>query len=184
MYSQIKDLFGKYLFGVDELKNIFKNINSIEIPYDIEYLTKYKDTHILILGSNVSIKNMLPMFNMNPDYQPCFYNQDWYLNEEFINKKLENKWYLVRKELKPESRGKLPDNNSNLSSAVLLTYTFFANYIINNEILWKHDFIWCSDVDHNDDQVYVGRYLDPDKINKDGFNIHRHLKIKNNLGIL
>ena len=35
----------------------------------------------------------------------------------------------------------------------------------------------------NSDQIYVGRYIDPIKINKNGFSIHRHLKIKNNYGI-
>jgi hypothetical protein len=176
-----KELFGKYFFGVDEIINIFNNIKMVDIPYDIDFLKKYSDTHILILGTEITIKDMIDIFGMNPKYEPCFYNQDWFLKEDFINKKLENKWYLLKRDLIPESRGKLSSNN-NLPSAVLTTYTFFINYFINSEILWKNEFIWCSDVDHNGDQIYTGRYLDIDQMNNNGFNIHRHLKIKNNFG--
>jgi len=50
-------------------------------------------------------------------------------------------------------------------------------------LLWKSDFIWCSDKDKNGDQIYVGRYRDPLGVNKNGFNIHRHLKIRNYYGL-
>ena len=45
-------------------------------------------------------------------------------------------------------------------------------------MLWRHDFIWCDDSDHNGDRIYTGRYIDPNGINKNGFNIHRHLSIR------
>lgn len=46
------------------------------------------------------------------------------------------------------------------------------------EKLWYHDFVWCSDVDHNGDRIYVGKYNDIDGVNKDGFSIHRHLALR------
>ena len=70
---------------------------------------------------------------------------------------------------------------SKLPSALLCAFVFFSNYYnTNGELLWKNDFTWCSDIDSNDDQIYVGRYIDVKGLNKNGFNIHRHLKIKNN----
>ena len=45
-------------------------------------------------------------------------------------------------------------------------------------------FIWCNDVDANGDRIYVGRYFDPLGISKNGFSVHRQLRIKNNYGCI
>ena len=50
--------------------------------------------------------------------------------------------------------------------------------------LWNYDYVWCKDRDNTGDQIYVGRYTDPDGINADGFEIHRHLSIKKSYGAL
>jgi hypothetical protein len=131
---------------------------------------------------------MLKIFGANPSKkEPCFYNQDWYLNENFAkDKTLELKWYLISKTTDKKTRGKNPEElkkhiskTENFPSAVLATFVFFAYYLhTGGDILWKEDFIWCKDRDSNGDRIYVGRYKDPKKINKNGFNIHRHLQIK------
>ena len=64
-------------------------------------------------------------------------------------------------------------------SAILCVYTFFAYYYAQKGLLWYHDFIWCSDTDHNGDRIYVGKYHDVDGVNKNGFSIHRHLALRN-----
>ena len=51
-------------------------------------------------------------------------------------------------------------------------------YFARKEYLWWHDFVWCSDVDHNGDRIYVGKYHDIDGVNKNGFSIHRHLALR------
>jgi hypothetical protein len=121
---------------------------------------------------------------MNPEIQePCFYNQDWYLKEDFIQSTLENRWYLLKKNVIEESRAVLPDvllkQKMSFPSAILCTYTFFAYYYAAGELLWYHDFVWCSDTDHNGDRIYVGKYHDIDDVNKNGFSIHRHLALRN-----
>ena len=63
-------------------------------------------------------------------------------------------------------------------SAILTSFVFFSYYLLSRELLWKNDFTWCSDLDNNGDQIYTGRYIDPKGINKNGFNIHRHLSIR------
>ena len=60
----------------------------------------------------------------------------------------------------------------------MCTYTFFVFYLCRHEKIWNHDFIWCSDRDHNGDRIYVGKYHDIDGVNKNGFSIHRHLALR------
>jgi hypothetical protein len=62
--------------------------------------------------------------------------------------------------------------------AVLCAFAFFVNWFYNSECVWEHDFVWCKDVDHNNDRIYVGKYRDTNGLNKNGFSIHRHLAIK------
>lgn len=196
-----RNIFGNNFIGIEELKPFFFKVgikdtgNTLvpEINYSTEELHKYSQGYILILGlpkisnTELSIGTLRKVFGVNSDIsQPCFYNQDWYLKEDFINKTLKNRWYLIKKEVLEESRSVQPVEllNQNLSfpSAVLCTYTFFANYYANNELLWYHDFVWCSDVDHNGDRIYVGKYHDIDGVNKNGFSIHRYLGLRNCYG--
>ena len=64
-------------------------------------------------------------------------------------------------------------------TAILCAYTFFVYYFLTGEHLWYHDFVWCSDADHNGDRIYVGKYHDVDGVNKNGFSVHRHLALRN-----
>ena len=195
--EQAKELFGSNFIGWDELKPLFErmelSLSSIRIPdihYSIGDLKKYSKDYILILGMpklgdrKLSIANFRECFGMNPDVsEPCFYNQDWYMNEEFIHDTLEARWYLLRKEVMENSRTVQPtellSENINFPTAILCVYTFFAYYYaVEDEILWRHDFVWCSDTDHNGDRIYVGKYHDVDGVNKNGFSIHRHLALR------
>lgn len=198
-----RNIFGNNFIGIEELKPFFfklgikdtGNILVPEINYSTEELHKYSQGYILILGlskisnTELSIRTLRNVFDVNPDIsQPCFYNQDWYLKEDFINETLKNRWYLIKKEVLEESRSVQPaellKQNFSFPSAVLCTYTFFANYYANNELLWYHDFVWCSDVDHNGDRIYVGKYHDIDGVNRNGFSIHRHLGLRSCYGAI
>lgn len=183
MMNEIKKLYGKNFIGYDDLiqTRLKLNCSNVDINIDMEILKKFKDNHILILGSKNSIMDLRNIFGLEGD--PCFYNQDWYLKENFVTEPLENKWYLVQKDLiergKTSKEVKLP-----LPSAILTTYTFFMYYLINKEILWKHDYIWNSDLDSNGDQIYTGRYCDAKGINRNGFSIHRYLTVTKNYGFI
>ncbi len=203
-YDEAKKILKKNIIGPDELKKISHKLNispkvfsSIpDIPFSRDFLKTIKGDCILILGisydklgKKISILRMRKLFGVGKKNSPTFYNQDWYEKETFASKNLSYSWYLVSKKIIPESRGKNIDNSefsvaSNFPSAVLTTFVFFCNYFLNNEILWKNDYVWCSDVDHNGDRIYVGRYKDPRKINKDGFSIHRYLKITHHYGLI
>lgn len=169
------------------------------IPFSERMLKKVQKDYILILGTHKDIHKkaltlnvMRDMFGIDPaQSEPCFYNQDWYLKEKFAHKTtLQPQWYLLKKTVDSTTRAKHPDDlgkkmkkGEQFPLAILCAYTFFAYYFLNNKILWEKDFIWCNDMDANGDRIYVGRYKDPKGINKNGFNIHRHLSIKKSYGL-
>jgi hypothetical protein len=136
-----------------------------------------------INGQSVTLRLLRDKFGVNPDVsEPCLYNQDWYLKEDFMNLTLNTQWYLIKKEVIEESRavmpGDLTQRGLKFPLAILCGYTFFAYYFARNEYLWWHDFVWCFDTDHNGDRIYVGKYHDIDGVNKNGFSIHRHLALR------
>ncbi|PIT93557.1 hypothetical protein COU00_03750, partial [Candidatus Falkowbacteria bacterium CG10_big_fil_rev_8_21_14_0_10_43_11] len=139
-------------------------------------------------GQKLTLNSLRDFFGVNPEIkEPCFYNQDWYFKEKFAEQTvLKNKWYLIGKEVDKNTRGKSPETMKGAAfpPAILTAFIFFAYYFhTDGKILWQQDFIWCSDKDNNGDRIYTGRYIDPDRINKNGFNIHRHLSIRQCYGL-
>lgn len=204
-YKEIKNLYGLNFIGPLELSLISENLGIInpnaynnlipKIHYSQEELIIKSKSHILFLfvpffidKGILTICKLREHLGINPfQYEPCFYNQDWYLNEKFANEGLNKfSWNLIKKEVYDESRGLIPDEIEikPMNSALILTYLFFATYFHSNKILWEHDFIWTSDKDSNFDKVYVGRYLDKLGIANKGFSIHRHLSITKHYGQL
>jgi hypothetical protein len=198
-----KEIMGQNFIGLQELISLQEDMG-IFIPEDLGtklpvinfnevLLSKSKNDYLLILGipffkdqTFLNLKKMRDHFGINPEVaEPCFYNQDWYINEEFYLRQLDYKWHLVRNSVIEETRSQNPDEGTfktSFPSAVLGTYVFFAFWYRFHKILWSTDYIWCSDTDHNGDRIYIGRYIDPLGINKNGFSIHRHLKIRANYG--
>jgi hypothetical protein len=203
--NDAKCMFRQNFIGPDEIYDIkdklgiyYSATDIPELPFSMCFLESMRNDYLLILfvpyfkdNTSLTIIKMKEHFGTDPLIaEPCFYNQDWYLNEPFAAKNdLNTRWYLIRKNLIDESRGidytytqKLR-MKSILPSALICTYTFFSYYFHSGgKILWPFDYIWCNDKDHNNDQIYVGRYIDPNKINKNGFSIHRHLSINHNYG--
>lgn len=194
--AEARQIFGENFIGPDEIlktaprSGIRIPLAIPEIPYQKTELKRLAADYILILGSDtmtdegvVDLLSLRGRFGTDPGVkEPCFYNQDWYLNEEFARKTPECKWYLVRKVVFEDSRAVLPsvlEERYSFPSAILCTYTFFVYWFHKGEMLWKNDFVWCCDTDHNGDRIYVGRYSDNTGVNKNGFNIHRHLSLRN-----
>jgi len=92
---------------------------------------------------------------------------------------------LIAKRVLENARASAPEKieavfgDEKFPTAVTCAFAFFAWWHhTGGEKLWKYDFLWCSDRDHNGDRIYVGRYEDPAGVNKNGFNIHRHLALR------
>lgn len=193
-YKLAEKIMGSNFVGIEELKKVKQMklllpTNCPLIPFTEEVLKQKSHDYILILcvdkftnNKNVTIRNIKEIYGKNPDmFEPCFYNQDWYDCENFIDQPVEAGWKFIRKNIYEESRG-VPPNQLMLQfsfpTAVLCTYTFFAVWESLGIKLWYHDFIWCKDMDHNGDRIYVGKYHDVDGVNKNGFSIHRHLELR------
>lgn len=165
-----------------------EKIDAPAVPYSDDVLREYGRTHILIFIpciEKLTILGFRDIFGTDPKKgEPCMYSQDWYLNEQFANTPPDGRWHLIRKNVLEDMRTKPPESiESSLAreafpTAITAAFTFFAWYQLKGETLWKHDFLWCSDRDHNGDRIYVGRYEDPDGVNKNGFNVHRHLSLR------
>ena len=191
--SEAKEIMGTNFIGPHELKQQkvleFELGNIPDIPFSGQTLKDKCKDYILILGINkfsngkeVTIRNLKSYFGLNPDVsEPCFYNQDWYEKESFIDIPMEKEWFLIRKAVYENSRAVQPIEllkKYDFPSAIKCTYTFFISWLTLGVKLWYHDFIWCSDKDHNGDRIYVGKYNDVDGVNKNGFSIHRHLALR------
>lgn len=210
--EKARQIFQKNFIGLEELIKVSDKLgifipesikrNTPSILHSEDFLFAHKDEYLLFLGipyykdgTPLTIVKMREHLGSNPNIsEPCFYNQDWYLNEEFANScKVELKWYLMRKVMSEETRGISPDmivksNNTTgqfLPTALVSAYCFFAWYLLNSgNKLWQNDYLWCSDLDHNKDRIYVGRYIDKELVNKNGFSIHRFLSINDSYGII
>jgi len=197
-YSEAKQLFGKYCIGPDELTSSVPfqfTIGTVpDIPYDEETLKRCAKTHVLVFGpsafadgSPVTLNALRTLLGVDPAVaEPCMYNQDWYLRETFaVETTPGDVWHLLQKNVREDMRAKRPEeieaslsDNERFPTAVTCTLAFFACWYATKERLWNHDFVWCSDHDHNGDRIYVGRYEDPTGVNKNGFNVHRHLALR------
>lgn len=196
--AQAQQLFGKNFIGLQELAGIAAKFPvklpeaAPEIPCTPQELAPLAQDYLLLLGAsampNGKPLNLLALrehCGINPDAsEPCFYNQDWYLNEDFMTTTLEDRWYLIKKNVILATRAASPSDilikmpELHFPSAILCAYAFFACYFARREYLWIHDFVWCDDADHNGDRIYVGKYHDVDGVNKNGFSIHRHLALR------
>lgn len=193
--EKAREILGVHFIGPEELEKC-EPLLSFDIPaevptipYEEESLSKYRDQYFLILGvskfsngKDVTCRNLISIFGKDPDVsEPCFYNQDWYDNEGFVDVPMAEGWFLIRKDVFEDSRAAMPDEllkNLTFPLAISCTYSFFVVWLAANVKLWYHDFVWCRDVDHNGDRIYVGKYHDIDGINKNGFSIHRHLALR------
>lgn len=193
-YGLAEQIMEGSFIGVEELKRI-ENVRFMipetipPIHFKKEFLEQKKKEYILILGIGsfydkepVTIRNLRDIFGKNPDIsEPCFYNQDWYDNEAFIDVPVTDGWYFIRKNVYEDSRAVQPEeliSRHLFPSAISCTYAFFTAWMALGMKLWYHDFVWCRETDHNGDRIYVGKYHDIDGINKNGFSIHRHLALR------
>lgn len=195
--KELQELFGtnfigpeqvNYLLATMKLPNVLdEDIPEMNYPKDI--LKSKANDYLLVMGypgnkkTPLSIIQFRDSFGVDPEKsEPCLYNQDWYMSEDFVKVTLEKRWYLIKKDVLEESRAVMPtgllEKNIIFPSAILCTFAFFAYYFAYGHYLWFHDFVWCSDTDHNGDRIYVGKYNDVDGINKNGFSVHRHLALR------
>jgi hypothetical protein len=199
-FARAQEILGNSFIGPEELMALdgplsFEVATASSLPFLEEELRRNARSHFLVYapqtyadGHPVTINSLRNFFGVDPKIsEPCMYDQDWYLSEEFADTtSLDGRWHLLRRDVLAEARARPLDEvrmaigpHEVLPTAVTCAFAFFAYWLHSGgERLWRNDFLWCSDRDHNGDPIYVGRYEDPDGFNKNGFNIHRHLSIR------
>ena len=197
MVAQLKQLFGRDFIGPSELQGLswpieLGALETPEIAFSEAQLKQAAGSHILIFtppqyatGAPITLNSLRQVFGVDPAAEPCMYNQDWYLKEDFAGKtSLDGHWHLVRRAVREDARGMQPSDierglrGERFPSAVTCAFTFFASWYTTGQKLWVNDFVWCCDRDGNGDRIYVGRYEDPAGLSKNGFNVHRHLALR------
>jgi hypothetical protein len=201
MSEAVKALFGSLYLGPEAWEGFagrFRVAPTQDAPsphWSADFLARHSKTHLLLYapcqhadGAPITLNSLRSCFGVDPAVsEPCFYNQDWYLKEDFAARQpLAPGWHLLQVCAMEEARARTPQDiesalppNATFSLAVNYAFAFFAFWLrTGGKRLWEHDFIWCADRDHNGDRIYVGRYEDPAGINKNGFNIHRHLALR------
>ena len=193
LINEAKEIMKPNFIGPEELKHFSLKAFKLDkigttVPFPKEELEEKREHYLLIYGASqfadkesVNIKNIKRIVSEKKSV-PNFYNQDWYAKEDFIETPIEEGWFLIRKDVYEDSRAISPDELTKIHvfpSAVKCVYSFFVAWVCNDMKLWYEDFVWCCDVDHNGDRIYVGKYHDVDEFNNDGFSIHRHLALRN-----
>jgi hypothetical protein len=199
--AEAAQLFGGNFIGPEQSAH-FASAMGIEytdkhvpdIPFDADTLKKYAEEDALLIltypsainGEVVNLPYLRERWGMDSSEGPCFYNQDWYINESFYkDSHLSFSWNIIHTKVLEDSRGVRPeaaDMESKFPSALLCAYVFFAYYCHCGQFLWEYDYVWCNDHDDTGDRIYVGRYRDILGLSRNGFSIHRHLSIKKNYG--
>ena len=112
-----RQIMGKHFIGPEALSRLDKLALQIPetpapIPFSRQELEQKRDDYLLILGVNalwdgtqVSIRRLKALFGQDPERaEPCFYNQDWYDHEAFIDIPMQIGWFLIKKEVYDSSR--------------------------------------------------------------------------------
>jgi hypothetical protein len=139
------------------------------IPYSKETLRACKDTHVLVAGAPLSMNGIRRIARSD------FYDTDWYDHEAFANdKRLRIRWYLIRKEPVPESRGKTYDQQTTLLTkeeevpfACEVTYMVILYWLVHGERLLPDVYVRCQEKASDGRRVDVGCFV------SDGFTVDR-----------
>ena len=134
----LESLFGNNFIGPEQVNNLLnemglqflKKEDVPEMNYTMDLLQSKASDYLLVMGYAgdddypLNIIRFRDTFGVNPEQkEPCLYNQDWYLAEDFVNETLAKRWYLIKKDVIEESRAVMPADlmgqNISFPSAIL-----------------------------------------------------------------
>lgn len=166
-HKRAKDILGKNFISIDEVKKYLgttfsgKDVEKLaEIPWSEETLESVKDTHILLPGHPLSI---LEIREKAPKKTFYSYGDAWYNNQSFATKeKVELRWYLIRKDIQPNSTSKTYQEQLALLSkqeenpkAVEMVYAMTLFWLARKEKLFTERWARCADLGSDGSRVFV-----------------------------
>lgn len=139
------------------------------IPWGESYLHERRHTHVLVAGYPVSITELCSEYDY---YNACFrthistgpFYDGWQREEAFAKPKLDVRWYLLRKEAVPGTKGKsfsdqlsLLPSDEYLPSACEVLYAAYLYYAVRGMFLFQGSRTEGEDVRTRDEHFRGGR---------------------------
>ena len=131
------------------------------VPFSAEVLTACRDTHVLVACAGISFMEVWRLKTS------LFYAKDnpWFKGHDFAQAKVKAGWYLVRRDLVPDSTLMSWTDQLNLLMEVeevprasVLAQAILIHYLETDERLFPGIYVRVSDVDSDGDRVYLGRF--------------------------
>jgi len=146
------------LFEIDFTARQQRSLRQVPFPSDI--LQKSKETHILFVGYPLSISDLRKKM---PREFFCNHADKWCESEDFAKEaKVDLRWYLMRKDVLPQSPGKtfqeqlaLLKETEEVPRACELAYMLALYYLAQKKSLFEEHYLRCEDVVKDNTRVGV-----------------------------
>ncbi len=155
--KRAQKIMGVNFFGTEEIKECFGiPAKETEVPFCEETLLNCRNSHILVLGVPLGIKDISEMF-------PDIFQDNILLSEEdFFLKKIKVGWYLIktpnnfnnRRESFQQSEARL-SGTQYIGKAAIYVYVMVLGLKLQRTRIFTSR-VWCQDIDEGK-QVYIGR---------------------------
>jgi hypothetical protein len=136
------------------------------IPFSAETLRACRDTHLLVWLRSFSL--METRVKANKQGKLFYSSNPWYGDEkeEFAHTKIETGWYLIRKDVVPDSRSKnwgeqqaLLTSSEEVPSAGVMVQAIMLHFITTGKRLFENVYVRTSSVDSVGNRVNVGFFV-------------------------
>lgn len=152
-------------FGVEFRDEHIKRIGLDKVPFTEAVLKKCKDTHILFAGYPLTIMDIRSKISQNL-LDPL--ERAWYKKLSFArNDKVKMRWYLIRKDIVPDSTGKtyieqvhMLSKDEEVPRACEMVYMIVLTYLTTGVRLFPGYYARCRDIVKRDKYVCAGSYAD------------------------
>jgi hypothetical protein len=162
--AEARGIMGRNFLGLEEVRTALGITLPAEqlaaIPFSEETLRQCMDTHVLVAGAALSLNEIrtgaarrLPVWNWPP-------------SEPYLNHiRMSVRWYLLRKEPVPESRGKTYKKQCSLLTAkeevplaCEMAYMVLLYWLTYRRRLLPGVHVRCSDTRWDDNRVHIGGF--------------------------
>lgn len=167
--TQAKKIMGKQnMLTIQEIKRFLnskmdsQSFDKLQnVPFSIEFLEKYKKTHVLVPGLPISLEDMHELFSEEFGAKTSS-SIIWYCAEDFFKQKLELGWYLCRRQAVPGTHQKpfleqlrVLEKPEKIPSVCALCYTIILYWHIRHKRLFCEQAVRCLDMDRSANRIKI-----------------------------
>jgi hypothetical protein len=144
-------VMGKNFVGLDELQNLIRinsDIQEIPIPWRVETLEKYKDSHFLVFVPALSLIDMTLL-----EFGKPFFKENWFTFEAFAATRLDATWHLIQKTSVFDSGNKwwleqkaMLNVRECVPTTAVLVFAIIVYFLKTGERLFEKEYLRTLDV--------------------------------------